>query len=429
VEPVPIEPREPPPAPDDLIERAAGHLDELCRFPDRRIGGAGNHAAVTLVADVLAGHGFTVEAIDFEAVAWEPGPGMLEAGARRWPVHPGPYTNPCDVRARLAAAGTLEELEDGSLAGSVVLLHGALVAEQLPPKGFPYYEAPELRRILAALEAAEPAAIVAATGRNPGFAGSMYPFPLIEDAAVEVPHAYLRDIDGTALLAHVGVPVHLRLVSRRLPATGRQLIGRRGRHHGHDDGGAARRVVVFAHIDSKQGSPGAIDNASGVAVLLALAELLRRHDGPPVVELVPLNGEDDYATPGEKLYVHANAGRWDEIVLGVNIDAAGARGAETAISLYGMPGPLVALVRDVAARHPGLVDGEPWFESDHGLFLMHGRPALAITSTTFRELCSTVTHTERDARELADPAAVVGIARFLADLVAEMGRAPVVRNA
>jgi aminopeptidase YwaD len=259
VDPVPIESREFPPAPDGLVERAAGHLDELCRHPDRRIGSAGNHAAVTLVADVLAGHGFTVEAVDFEAAAWEPGPGMLEAGGRHWPVHPGPYSNPCDVRARLAAAGTLEELEGGSLAGSVVLLHGALVAEQLPPKGFPFYEAAELRRILAALEAAEPAAVVAATGRNPGFAGSLYPFPLIEDAEVEVPHAYMRDVDGRALLAHVGSPVHLRLVSRRLPATGRQLIGRRGGGSGGRPGGgsggrgAENRVVVFAHLDSKIG--------------------------------------------------------------------------------------------------------------------------------------------------------------------------------
>jgi aminopeptidase YwaD len=424
---VPIDSCELPPAPDGLVVRAAGHLDELCRYPDRRIGGAGNHAAVALVADALAGNGFTVEAIDFEAVAWEPGPGVLEAGGRRWPVHPGPYTNPCDVRARLASAGTLEELEDGSLAGSVVLLHGALVAEQLPPKGFPFYEAAELRRILAALEAVQPAAIVAATGMNPGFAGSLYPFPLIEDAEVEVPHAYVRDVDGTALLAQVGSPVHLHLVSRRLPATGRQLIGRRGGVPDRRD--AERRVVVFAHVDSKQGSPGAIDNASGVAVLLALAELLRRHDGPLVVELVPLNGEDDYATPGEKLYVRANAGRWDEIALGINLDAAGARGAETAISLYGVPGPLETLVRDVAARHPGLVDGEPWFESDHGLFLMHDRPALAITSTTFRELCATVTHTKRDLRELADPAVIVGIARFLADLVAQIGLGSVAPDA
>jgi aminopeptidase YwaD len=398
--------------PDRLVPAIEAHLDALCAYEDRRVGGPGNLAAVDHIETVLAGAGFAVESTPFDSTGWEPGAAHLHAGWRDWPVHPGPYTNPCDVRAPLAAASTVEELDRGVHAGTILLLHGELVAEQLPPKGFPFYEAPELRRILAAIEAAAPAAVVAATGRNPGFAGSLYPFPLIEDAEVEVPHAYLRDEDGAALLVHVGDEAHLRLESRRVPAIGRQLVARRGSGPG--------RVVVFAHVDSKQGSPGGIDNASGVAVLLALGGLLRDHAGPPAVELVPLNGEDDWATPGEKLYVAANEGAWGDIVLGVNLDAAGAVGGETAISLYGVEAALEATIRAVAARHAGIVEGEPWFESDHGLFLQNGVPALAITSTTFRDLCATVTHTALDTRDLADPASIAGIARLLADLVAAL---------
>jgi aminopeptidase YwaD len=401
---------------DPLLATVEAHLAALCAHEDRRIGGPGNHAAVDHAEAALAASGFDVEATAFASTGWEPGPALLEAGGRSWPVSSGPYTNHRDVRAPLQAAATLVDLERGGHAGAILLLHGDLVAEQLPPKGFPFYDAPELRRILAAIEDAAPAAVVAATGQNPGFAGSLYPFPLIEDADVEVPHAFMRDIDGQALLAHLGEPARLRLDSRRVAATGRQLVARRGSGPG--------RVVVFAHVDSKQGSPGGIDNASGVAVLLALADLLRDHAGPPLVEVVPLNGEDDYATPGEKLYVAANRDRWADIVLGVNIDAAGAVGASTAISLYGVGASLAAHVRSVAACHPGIVEGEPWFESDHGLFLLNDVPALAITSTTFRELCATVTHTERDSRALADPAAVAGIARFLAALIAQLGGQP-----
>ena len=400
---------------DPLLATVKADLAALCAHEDRRIGGPGNRAAVDHAEAVLGDAGFAVESTHFASTGWEPGPASLEAGGRSWPVHPGPYTNPCDVRAPLAAASTVEALERGGHAGTILLLHGDLVAEQLPPKGFPFYDAPELRRILAAIEAATPAAVLAATGRNPGFAGSLYPFPLIEDAEVEVPHAYLRDQDGAALLAHVGDEAHLRLESRRVPATGRQLVARRGSGPG--------RVVVFAHVDSKQGSPGGIDNASGVAALLALGGLLRDHAGPPRVELVPLNGEDDWATPGEKLYVAANEGAWGDILLGINLDAAGAVGGETAISLYGVEPALEATIRAAAARHAGIVEGEPWFESDHGLFLLNGVPALAITSTTFRELCATVTHTALDTRDLADPASIAGIARFLADLIAGLADA------
>ncbi|MBK9392004.1 MAG: M28 family peptidase [Bacteroidetes bacterium] len=34
-------------------------------------------------------------------------------------------------------------------------------------------------------------------------------------------------------------------------------------------------MVVTAHIDAKKGTPGAIDNATGVIVLLLLSELQR----------------------------------------------------------------------------------------------------------------------------------------------------------
>jgi hypothetical protein len=40
-----------------------------------------------------------------------------------------------------------------------------------------------------------------------------------------------------------------------------------------------------------------------------------------------------------------------------------------------------------------------------------------MTSTSFRELCQTVTHTEKDTLELVDPVVVAAAAEFVADLV------------
>jgi hypothetical protein len=52
--------------------------------------------------------------------------------------------------------------------------------------------------------------------------------------------------------------------------------------------------LVGAHYDSVAGSPGADDNASGVAALLALAEALsRRGELPPGLGLVAFNAEED----------------------------------------------------------------------------------------------------------------------------------------
>ena len=142
-------------------------------------------------------------------------------------------------------------------------------------------------------------------------------------------------------------------------------------------------MVVCAHIDSRGGTPGALDNGTGVAVLLLLAELLRGYRGPLGVELLAVNGEDYYAASGELDYLARNQGRMGEIALAVNLDAAGYREGRTAWSLYGVPDELAAAVRREFARWPELMEGEPWYQSDHMVFAQNGVPAVAITSEHF----------------------------------------------
>jgi hypothetical protein len=58
------------------------------------------------------------------------------------------------------------------------------------------------------------------------------------------------------------------------------------------NGSAAETVVVGAHYDTPRGSPGADDNASGVAVLLALAHSLRWRRLDRTVRLVAFAAEE-----------------------------------------------------------------------------------------------------------------------------------------
>jgi Zn-dependent M28 family amino/carboxypeptidase len=59
------------------------------------------------------------------------------------------------------------------------------------------------------------------------------------------------------------------------------------------DAGASPLVLVGAHYDSVPDTPGADDNASGIAVMLACARALGRLDPAPPVGLVAWNGEED----------------------------------------------------------------------------------------------------------------------------------------
>jgi len=392
-------------------ELAAYHLRELClRYPDRHVGGPGNAEANDFFGRVVAGYELEVERMRFACVDWKPGGASLEAGGRDFDVCPGAYSLPVDVTAPLALASTLDELEAIDARGAVLLLHGQIAAEQLTPKRYPFYSWDSHTRILEALEAAGPAAVVAATGKDSGLTAALYPFPLFEDGDFDIPSAYMKDVDAEQLLARAGELVHLAVRSQRLEAFAEQLVV-------FVPGRSKRRVVVSAHIDSRHGTPGALDNAASVAVLLALAALLR--DEPPAytLELVPFNGEDNYAAPGEVAYFSANEGLLGDIVCNVNMDAAGCAGKRTAVSFYGCPEEITATATRLVGEREGFMLGEPWPASDHSIFAMRGVPAIAITSENLLEIGSTVAHTAEDLPELVDPEIIVEIAHFLRELI------------
>ena len=390
------------------IER---HLHALVDgHPDRHIGRPGNIAAVAYAERVLREHHWVVESIDFEALDCETGPASLDVGGRSFAVHPGPYTVPADVAGPLLSIDTVAALEAADLAGTVVLLHGEIAADQLFPKSFDFIDTSEHQHIYELLEAGAPAAVIGATGRGGGMGGALYPYPLIEDGDFDIPNAFATDVIGAALAKLAGREARLTLEAERKTVHGRQLTAARGP-------AGAPRAVVIAHIDSKGGSPGALDNAGGVAALLGVARLLDDYDGPYQVELIPMNGEDYYASSGEHLFVEANEGRWDELLGTINMDAIGAYDAGTAASMYAVSERDSELIHRVVRRHDSVRIGDVWYESDHSIVAAHGRPAVALTSTNFRELCETVTHTEKDTLDLVDPVEVAAATEFVADLV------------
>ena len=396
---------------EPLVAAIERHLAALVDgHPDRHPGRAGNTTANDYVESVLEGHHWAVESVDFEVLDAVLGPASLSVGGREFEVHPGPYTVPVRTTAPLLPIDSLAALEATDIAGAIVLLHGDIAADQLFPKSFDFVEAPEHRRIYELLEGGGPVAVIGATGHGGGMGGGLYPYPLIEDGDFDLPNAYTTDEIGRGLVALAGQPAELEVVAERLTLPARQVTGARGP-------AGAPRVVIIAHIDSKGGSPGALDNATGVAALLGTAQLLSEYGGPYRVELIPMNGEDYYANSGEHLFVAANEGRWEELLGAVNMDAIGHRGARTAASMYAVSERGSELIGRVVRRHDTVSLGEEWYESDHSIVAAHDRPAVALTSYSFRELCAKVTHTEKDTLELVDSALVAGAAVFVADLV------------
>jgi aminopeptidase YwaD len=278
-----------------------------------------------------------------------------------------------------------------------MLLHGEIAREQLMPKNFVFYNPEEHQRIISLLERGEPKAVLCATGRNASLAGGVYPFPLIEDGDFDIPSVYMTEEEGKRLLPYVGRTIALKSSSRRVPGNGCNVVARKGNPSGN-------RIVITAHIDAKKGTPGAIDNASGVVVLLLLAELLKDYAGDMLLEIVALNGEDYYAVPGQMRYIQDYQDRFDEIILNINIDGAGYKDGLSAFSFYSLPEEMERKIKEVISHFDGITEGTQWVQGDHSIFIQNGCPAVAVSSHWFTDHIDSqqITHTPKDNIDIVD---------------------------
>ena len=115
--------------------------------------------------------------------------------------------------------------------------------------------------------------------------------PLINPRPIyTIPSVVVGREDGARIadeIARTEVRATVAIGSRVVPdATTENIIGRLG------PGEAERRIVFIAHTDSPLGSPGAYDNASGVAALFGIAAALQRNPLPCGVDLVAVAGEE-----------------------------------------------------------------------------------------------------------------------------------------
>jgi aminopeptidase YwaD len=352
--------------------------------------------------------GWPVETQEFDAIDWIDGGASLRCGEVAFDVKVSPYSMGCTVEGQLIAISSVDELERSDIAGKMLLIHGDIAREQLMPKNFVFYNPEEHQRIISLLERGGPKAIICATERNASLAGGAYPFPLIEDGDFDIPSVYMTEEEGERLLSCAVKTISLISKSIRVPGKGFNTIARKGSLSG-------RRIVITAHIDAKKGTPGAIDNATGIVVLLLLAELLNNYDGNNLIEIVALNGEDYYAVPGQMRYLRDYQDRFDQIAVNINIDGAGFKQGMSALSFYGLNEDVEKKIKKIISNIAGLTEGAQWVQGDHSIFIQNGCPAIAVTSDWFSAHIDSqeITHTPKDNIDIVDCAKLVEIAQAL----------------
>jgi len=390
-------------------------LESLCTdIPERPVGSAGNQQAAELIRQTFQRYGWQVGSQPFDCIDWQDGGATFEVGRIAPEVFASPFSPGCDVRAPLTAVASQADLAGQDLQGSILLLYGEIAKEQLFPRNFPYVTNDEHQEIYRLVEAARPAAVLTATAYNAQIVGGQYPCPMFEDGDFNLPSAFLSAEEGARLLAMVGQPARLTIRSVRKPSRGENVLASL-------PGRGQQRVVVCAHLDAKPGTPGALDNGTGIAILLLCAEMLADWQGNLGVQLIAINGEDYYSAPGEVALMTSLDGQAQEIALAINSDGVGYIHGHTAFSMYECPDDLAEVVRKTMHAVPGIVEGEPWPQSDHMVFAMQGIPAVALTSDAMWEMVSQVTHTAKDRLELVDVHKVVRAAAAVCSLMRTLG--------
>jgi aminopeptidase YwaD len=277
------------------------------------------------------------------------------------------------------------------------------------PKNFVFYNPDHHQRTIALLESRKPAAIIATTESKPEQLGALYPFPLMVDGDFDIPSVYCRDVVGDVLEAMQGHVLRLSVDASRLPSSATSVVARL-------NGDASGKIVITAHIDAYEDSPGASDNASGTVVPLLCAEMLSEYRGDHCIEIVALNGEDHYSAGGQMDYLNRYGGEFSSVILAVNVDDVGYKHGGAAYSFYGCSTQLEKKAEAVFRRFEGLVRGDQWFSGDHMIFAQHLVPSVALTAEHMPELMRTVRHTALDTPDIVDCHRLVEVAESLSVL-------------
>ena len=205
-------------------------------------------------------------------------------------------------------------------------------------------------------------------------------------------------------------------------------------------------IVVGAHYDTVPGSPGADDNASGVAAVIELSRMLPTEG----IRFVAFANEELPYSHGEEMgsFVYAKRAREREErisamfsleMLGCYSDAPGSQRYPPVIGwFYPDRANFIAFVGDLGARHlvkrahtlfrrhsdfpsqslaaPAFVRGVT--HSDHWSFRRHGYPAVMVTDTAFNRYPHY--HRATDTPEKLDYERMATVTRGLAGMLREL---------
>jgi len=382
------------------------HLEFLVnKIGPRPVGSLNNQRAQAYIADVFRSNKLLVSEPAFDCIDWHGSKVTLTIDSTKINACISPLSVPCDIRTEMILAENISELENKNFENKIVVLSGELSKEALMPKNFVFYNPENHQKIIKFLENKKPSGIVTIAHDDKAV------FPIIEDGDFCIPSAYVSKSEGEKIISHINYEAALKIVSERKESQGANVIGLK-------QGKNKQKIVVCAHFDTKPTTPGAIDNASGTAVLLRIAELMRDKKIDNNLEFVAFNGEDYYSVPGQMQYLNDNV--MENIALVINVDGVGIKNRKIGVAYINIEESRREKFLELHHEYKNIRQIEPWVQGDHSMFTMQGIPALAITSEDIFDLLESIIHSPEDTFDKVDHNLIEETARFVIDILLQI---------
>ena len=378
------------------------HLLEkiILEFGERLTGSLKNKELAEYTKSYFEKNGYHVEKQSFSCIDWNESGVKLLFNGKKISAEASYYSPGCQVEAEYVKISTIADLEKSNLENKIAVLFGELTAEQLMPKSFTFYNPEHHQKIISLLEMKNPAAVVTIVDNDTS---------VFEDGDFNIPSAYISKDEGEKILKEEGT-ISLTIRAERTPSTGSNIIARINEDR-------AKKIVITAHLDTKYGTPGVLDNGTGIAIILFLSKLINPEMTDYCLELLLLNGEDYYSTPGQIKYMEEYLNPENNIDLAVNCDGLGLKNSKAAIAKMGIPEEKEMIINQLIERRKDFEIIDPWVEGDHMLFQTNNIAAIALTSKNIFEMIDNIIHTEKDRIELVDYEKINEVIIFLKDLI------------
>lgn len=378
---------------------------------ERPVGTETNNEILNYLEQEFMNTGYEVTSLPFDCVVWKHKESKIKSRHIELKINPSPFSKPFNGSGKIVIIEYLKELQNQNLSGKIIVLCGELAETPIQPKDYPFYYPDKDKVIISLLESQKPKAIICVTGKSQ--LNGMNPFTMFEDGNFSIPSAYMS-IDMLPQLKKLieeSTFVSLSINSENKMAVSRQLVANK------KTANSKGKIVVCAHIDTKYGTLGALDNAVGVCVLMNIMNYFKQVSYPIDIDFVPFNSEEYFGASGEVNYLNYVNNNQNKISLVINIDSPCHINSQSAISYYNINESQRAIINDSIKRYEKIVNGCEWYAGDHCAFTLKGIPCLAVTSSDLFEGALEYTHTFKDTLNTIDPELITTTAKFISDVI------------